>query len=296
MTDFDKLMETELLKRVSEKGKINLMTETHSIMESGRLSCLCHSSLATFIQTQFLKSNLAFSYDLLQSRTGIKIAGLSKGYINSNEELELVKSYSLIDENIAIHLLNQFNQYKDTVDIMSIASVYNAILKVLEVKNLFVSLNDELIEKIYATSKNDFSSRHHLEETIQDIKKYGYCFVKDNETYWKLYKTNVEINNDKVNDFFTVIEEIINEESTHPVIEKEVTKEFTAQDALNVLAQELGLIPSEKINSKLEEVIAITDELINNFDSMQDWEKLMNWKNFVSDWKTIMGDALNDRN
>ena len=55
MTDFDKLMETELLKRVSEKGKINLMTETHSIMESGRLSCLCHSSLATFIQTQFLK-------------------------------------------------------------------------------------------------------------------------------------------------------------------------------------------------------------------------------------------------
>ena len=55
-------------------------------------------------------------------------------------------------------------------------------------------------------------------------------------------------------------------------------------------------MPTEKINSKLEEVIAITDELINNFDSMQDWEKLMNWNNFVSDWKTIMGDALNDRN
>ena len=297
MTDFDKIMETELLKRVSEKGKINLMTETPTIMNSGQLSCLCHSSLATFVQTQFLKSNLMFSYDLLQSRNGVKIAGLSKGHTNG-EDVEFIKSYSLIDENIAIHILNQFYDYKDEVDIMSIAAVYNSILKMTTVKNLFVSLNEDLIDKIYTISKEDFSSRQHLEQTVTDIKKYGYCFEKDNETYWKLYKTNVEINNDKVNDFFTVISEIIEEESKCPIVEKEkiVTKEFTAQDALNLLAQEIGLIPSEKINSKLEEVIAITDELISNFDSMQDWEKLMNWNKFVSDWKTIMGDALNDRN
>lgn len=31
MTDFDKIIEAELLKRVSEKGKINLMIETNSM-------------------------------------------------------------------------------------------------------------------------------------------------------------------------------------------------------------------------------------------------------------------------
>ena len=68
---------------------------------------------------------------------------------------------------------------------------------------------------------------------------------------------------------------------------------MTAQDALKLLAKELGLASIEKTESKLEEVLAITNELIDNFDSMQDWEKLMNWKKFVTDWKTIMGDAMN---
>lgn len=298
MTDFDKIIETELLKRVSEKGKINLMTETHDIMNSKGLSCLRHSSLAIFIQTQFLKSNLMFCYDLIQSRNGIKIAGLSKGCKNDTEIDALKKRFSLIDDNIATYILNQFNNSRDNVDIMSITAFYNAILKVTEVNNLFIALDNNLLDKIYLMAKNDFTSELHLKNTVEEIKKYGYCFNRDDKTYWKLYKTNIEVNKDKASDFFTVINEIIEEESEYPIVEKEkiITQEITTQDALNLLARELGLAPIEKISSRLEEVVAITNELINDFDSMQDWEKLMNWNKFVTDWKTIMGDALNGNN
>lgn len=297
MADFDKLMETELLKRVSEKGKVNLMTETHDIMNSGQLSCFCHSSLATFVQTQFLKSNLMFDYDLIRSRNGIKIIGLSKGYKNE-VEINTLKKFSLIDDNVAMYILNQFHRYENNVDILSIAAVYNAILKVSEAKNLFIALDRSLIDTIYLTSKNDFTSKLHLENTIEEIKKYGYCFIKDNKVYWKLYKTDIDIENENVIEFFTVINETIEEESEYPTVKKEkiVSEKFTIQDALNLLAKELGLTPIEKTNSKLEEVVAITDELINDFDSMKDWEKLMNWNKFVSDWKIIMGDALNGNN
>ena len=296
MTDFDKMMETELLKRVSEKGKINLMTETNSIMNSGQLSCLCHSSLAAFVQKQFIESNLLFHYDLVQSRNGIKIAGLSKGYTPNETDLDLLTSFTLIDESRATHILNQFYDVKDKVEIIDITAVYNSILYNVEKINLFICLNEELIDIIYKNSSKDFTSRQHVEKTIKDIIKYGYCFKRNDEYYWKMYKTNIQVDKEEIDQFFTIINEeleIIEEEKPVVIQEKIVNKEFTAQEALNFLAKELGLVTIEKTESKLEEVLAITNELIDNFDSMQDWEKLMNWKKFVTDWKTIMGDAMN---
>lgn len=299
MTDFDKMMEAELLKRVSEKGKINLMTEASSIMNSGRLSCLCHSSLAAFVQKQFIESNLLFRYDLLQSRSGIKIAGLSKGIDPDEVDLDYFTGFTSIDRDKALHILNQFYDVKNKTEITDIMVIYTSILNISEKNNLFVCLNEELIENIYNYSSKYFTSKQHLEETIKDIIKYGYCFKRNGEYYWKMYKTNIQLNKEEIDQFFTVIDvQLENIEENKPVIVQEeiVDKEFTTQDALNLLAKELGLISIEKTESKLKEVLDITNELINNFDSMQDWEKLMNWKKFVNDWKTIMGDALNGNN
>ena len=158
MTDFDKIIEAELLKRVSEKGKINLMIETNSIMNSVQLSCLCHSSLAAFVQKQFIESNLLFRYDLLRSRNGIKIAGLSKGIDPNEVNLDYYTSFASIDKDKALYILNQFYDVKEVVALTDIMMVYSSILNVAGKNNLFICLNEELIDSIYNYSSNYFSS------------------------------------------------------------------------------------------------------------------------------------------
>lgn len=299
MTDFDKIIEAELLKRVSEKGKINLMIETNSIMNSVQLSCLCHSSLAAFVQKQFIESNLLFRYDLLRSRNGIKIAGLSKGIDPNEVNLDYYTSFASIDKDKALYILNQFYDVKEVVALTDVMMVYSSILNVAGKNNLFICLNEELIDSIYNYSSNYFTSKQLLEETVKGIIEYGYCFERNGEYYWKMYKTNVQLKKEEIDHFFTIIDEQSNnveEEKSVIIQDKTTDSKFTTQDALNLLAKELGLTSIEKAESKLEEVLAITNELVNNFDAMQDWEKLMNWKKFVNDWKTIMGDALNGNN
>ena len=76
-----------------------------------------------------------------------------------------------------------------------------------------------------------------------------------------------------------------------------VTKPLTAKTAINFLAKEFGMTISEDDSKhRLEELVATTNELILNFDSLQDWEKLKSWEQFVKDWQSIMGEAMNDRN
>lgn len=290
--EFDKAMETELLKRISEKGKVNLMTEIHSIMNSGRQSCLSHSSLTTFVQKQFLESNLLFKYKLLNSRNGIKIVELQKGCKVEEKDLEMFRDFASVSNNEAIHIINQFDDVKHKVSTIEIALVYNIITKNTKV-NHFECLNDELINTVYKSS-NYFESKSHVENIFNDIKKHGYCFKRNGQYYWKMY-TNNPISTEEIESFFTV-NELDYKEEIQQQSSQNLTNDFTAHDALNLLAKELGFVSIENTRSKLEEVLAITNELIDNFNSMQDWEKLMNWKNFVNDWKTIMGDALNDNN
>lgn len=292
--EFDKAIETELLKRISEKGKVNLMTEIHSIMNSGRLSCLSHSSLTTFVQKQFLESNLLFKYKLLNSRNGIKIVELQKGCKVEEKDLEMFRDFASVTNNEAIHIINQFEDVNHKVSTIEIALVYNIITSNSKV-NHFECINDELINIVYKSS-NYFESKSHVENIFNDIIKYGYCFKKNGLHYWKMY-VDSPIDDKEIEHFFTVNELESNEQKED--IDKElnvIDNNFTAHDALNLLAKELGFVSIENTRSKLEEVLAITNELIENFNSMQDWEKLMNWNNFVNDWKTIMGDALNDNN
>lgn len=292
--EYDKAMETELLKRISEKGKVNLMTEIHSIMDNGRLSYLCHSSLTTFVQKQFLESNLLFKYKLLNSRNGIKIVELYESYKPQQKDIEAIMDFAAINEKEIIHLFNQFYDVSDKVNIAEIALVYKAITK--STSSNFICLDNNLINLIYKNSNNYFKTITYVEEIIKDIIKYGYCFKRNNQYYWKMY-VDTTINNEEIDQFFTVNElDLEDKENPDEVKNQLIDKNFTTQDALSLLARELGFLPIENTKSKLEEVLAITDELIDDFDSMKDWEKLMNWKNFVSNWKTIMGDALNGNN
>ena len=292
--EYDKAMETELLKRISEKGKVNLMTEIHSIMDNGRLSYLCHSSLTTFVQKQFLESNLLFKYKLLNSRNGIKIVELYESYKPQQKDIEAIIDFAAINEKEIIHLFNQFYDVSDKVNIAEIALVYKAITK--STNSSFICLDNNLINLIYKNSNNYFKTITYVEEVIKDIIKYGYCFKRNNQYYWKMY-ADTTINNEEIDQFFTVNELDLEDEKNPDEMQNQlIDKNFTTQDALSLLAKELGFLPIENTKSKLEEVLAITDELIDDFDSMKDWEKLMNWKNFVSNWKTIMGDALNGNN
>lgn len=290
--DFDKEIELELLKRISENGKVNLMTEINSIMNNSNLSCLSHSSLTTFVQKQFLQSNLSFKYKLLNSRNGIKIIELREGHKVTKKDMDILGDFAGVSENEAAHIINQFEDVNFKVNIAEIALIYNIITKNTEVTH-FYCLNEELINFVYKNSDDYFESKAHIEGVINDIIKYGYCFKRNNQYYWKMYiKTSME--EADINQFFTVNEKSV--DMKQPVEQNKVVQELTAQDALNILAKELGFASIENTKSKLEEVLAITNELIDNFNSMQDWEKLMNWNNFVNDWKTIMGDALNDNN
>lgn len=291
INSFEKEIELKLLKYVSEKVKINLMTEMNSIIEDINISCLNHSSLTAFIQKQFLQSNLMFRYKLLNSRNGIKIVGLQKGCDVSEKDMEMFQDFASVSKEETIHIINQFDDVKHKVSTVEIALVYNLIVKDSKI-NHFECLNDELINKVYESS-NYFESQAHVESIFNDIKQYGYCFKRNDQYYWKMY-TTTPINEYETSRFFTVNEQPAEEQQ--PEDKPQVVQELTAQDALNFLAKELGFASVENTRSKLDEVLAITNELIDNFNSMQDWEKLMNWNNFVNDWKTIMGDALNDNN
>lgn len=286
--NFDKDIEIELLKRVSENGKINLMTEINFIMNNDNLSYLSHSSLTTFVQKQFLQSNLSFRYKLLNSRNGIKIIELQQGCKVKEKDLAMFREFASVSDNEAIHIINQFEDVNHKVSTIEIALFYN-IMTANKKINHFECLNEELINHVYENS-NYFESKTHVENVVNDIIKYGYCFKRNGQYYWKMYIDTI-INEKEVNDFFTV-----NESYSKEPVECTSNKELTAQDALNILAKELGFASIENTRSKLDEVLAITNELIENFNAMQDWEKLMNWNNFVNDWKMIMGDALNDNN
>lgn len=292
---------TELLNYSNKYGKVYFMTLLTNIAESCNVS---EKDVMEYTQTSFLKSDYSFRYYLTKTRRGIKIAAIKKF------DFDPVAIEFLLDneikEPLAQYMLSQFLGKLSEIKIKQLTKFYISLLNTFKSDD-----NDEFIYiAINTNSKNIYAqlseyNRDEIDEFISLIREHGYSFDRDGMLYWKTYSPKASITISDLEDSFSAVNnsketiseppKVIEQVEEMPVVTTNMP--LTAKKALSVLAKEFGLsIAEDNSKHKLEELIVMTDELILNFDSLQDWEKLKSWEQFVKDWHSIMGEAMNDRN
>lgn len=308
MTEINLSIKKELLNR-TQNSKLYLMTNIGRIAKA----CNTYSSEVTLtIQKLFLSCDTSFTYDLSETRSGAKIVALQT-FEPSSELIERL-IYDDSDISLATYMLSQFNSKIGLQDIKKIMHFYKCLLKCsdgIEFSNevLFFAMTKE-DNRIYKQINKDSIVMHQseIDEVLDLIIKHGYSFEKNGHVFWKTYSPNASVSDEDAMQAFTVIksssfaekatgEEDIQKEVT-VVEETKITEApLTVNKAFSFLAKELGVTLDEnESKNKLEEMVAMTNELIMSFNDLPDWEKLKSWETFVKDWQAIMGEAINDRN
>lgn len=302
MTQINSIIRKELLKRAKD-SKLYIMTNLTAISNA----CNVYSSEVTLnIQKMFLTCDTNFTYDLSQTRNGVKIVALELFNLDvySIEYLTEKKG----EEALAIYILSQFANKLPIEDIKKIFEFYKALYSHTDLTNvsdnaLYFAITKEN-DRIYNQIIDFNKSKEEIDYLLDLIVNNGYAFIKGDYIFWKTYSPNANLSDKDAKDAFTVIvnkpfEETPQKESVKEILEVEkfVDTPLTVSKAISFLAKEFGLtLDEDESKNKLEEMVAMTNELIMNFNDLQDWEKLKSWDKFVKDWQTIMGEAMNDRN
>lgn len=294
----------KLLEYSKEYGKVYFMTLIKNIAQSSNVT---EKEVMEYVQTSFLKSNHEFRYYLTKTRRGIKIAAIKKFEFDP-AAIEFLLDTE-INESLACYMLSQFLGKLSEIKIKQLTKFYISLLNTFKSDD-----NDEFIYiAINTNSKNIYAqlseyNRDEIDEFIGLVREHGYSFDRDGMLYWKTYSPRASITTSDLEESFSAvnntkesIEDTLKEEieivKDPPSIMTTIEAPLTAKKALSVLAKEFGLsVAEDNSKHKLEELIVMTDELILNFDGLQDWEKLKSWDQFMKDWRSIMGEAMNDRN
>ena len=303
MIDMNKGLIRERLLTLTKQGKLYLLTAISDIASYCNVE---PAEVMSYVQECYLTSDIAFKYDLSKTRTGIKIVAIERYVpytIDINNQIN-----SEVSNNLAIYMLSQFGGKINNINISEIISFYLALLeqadKIQFSSDVLYLAIDKNKGNVYDI--NGFSNTE-IDYMLDLILTHGYAFKNENDIIiWKTYSPSANITKEDLVNAFTVIrkqdtldfdteeKEAVKEE----IVEVEMpTKEITVKDAFSLIAKEFGMSLTEDDSSnKLEELVATTNELILNFDALPDWEKLRSWGQFVTDWKAIMGEAINDRN
>lgn len=302
MTQINSVIRKELLKRA--QTKLYVMTNLTAIGSA----CNVYSSEVTLtIQKLFLTCDINFTYDLSETRSGVKIVALEAFTPDVNSIEYLIDKKN--EESLAIYMLSQFANKLPIEDIKKIFYFYKALYSHTDITNiskdaLYFAITKEN-DRIYNQVFDFIKSKEEIDYLLDLIVNNGYAFIKGDYIFWKIYSPNADLSDKDASDAFTVIvnksfdKTSQKEEPAKEIVEvkKFVKEPLTVSTAISFLAKEFGLTLDEnESKNKLEEMVAMTNELIMNFDDLQDWEKLKSWDKFVKDWQAIMGEAMNDRN
>lgn len=297
----------ELKKNIKEEI-LNNNLEINSF-DMQKLAIKFNSSIhdiITVFKLLYLEADSDLCFNLYKSRNSVKIMSVKPNTAKNNERLKEFHNISSLTWNEISFIAAPFIDKATDNDIMDILNLYATILdKALNNETaIFFAIESasklhDLVSPIY-----NYDKVAHLYNLI---RKYGYSFERDRMLYWKTANSSVFITDEEINEFFSVINPNKKEvtETEHPISPKreieEIPKEnipvMTTHSALSLIAKELGIsLDENESRQKLEELVAITNELILNFDELEDWEKLKNWDKFIKDWQSIMGEAMHDRN
>lgn len=301
MTQINSAIRKELLRRA--QTKLYVMTNLTAI----RNACNVHSSEVTLtIQKLFLTCDINFTYGLSETRSGVKIVALEAFTPDVNSIEYLIDKKN--EESLAIYMLSQFANKLPIEDIKKIFDFYKVLYSYTDIANisedaLYFAMTKEN-DRIYNQVFDFVKSKEEIDYLLDLIVNNGYAFVKGNYIFWKIYSPNANISDEDARQAFTVVvdkpfKEISQQETIKEIVEVEkfVEEPLTVSKAISFLAKEFGLtLDEDESKNKLEEMVAMTNELIMSFNDLQDWEKLKSWDKFVKDWQAIMGEAMNDRN
>lgn len=255
------------------------------------------------IQELYLTSDTDFRFEFIKGRKNNKITAFEPFKLESTIPIENIKLDVALQESHIIYLLNQFYGKISEAQICKIALLYSELVNHANQYTIYMAICKNSTA-VYDKLANKFSHSE-VDEILNLIAEHGYSYIDNGILYWKIYSPKLELTSKEIEESFSVISqnEVVeekNKEEEQPVKEintQPVETVFTAKDALYLIAKEFGMTLTENdAENKLNELIATTTELINDFNEMPDWEKLRNWDKFMEGWSLITGEILNDRN
>lgn len=261
------------------------------------------SKIIKMIQELYLTSDTDFRFEFIKGRKNNKITAFEPFILKSTIPIENIKLDVALPESDIIYLLNQFMGKISEAQICRIALLYSELAKNANQYTIYMAICKNSTA-IYERLANLFNHQE-IDELLDLIANYGYSYIDNGILYWKIYSPKLELTSQEIQESFTVIShnEVVEEENkkeeqpSNEINIQPVNAVFTAKDALYLIAKEFGMTLTENdAENKLNELIATTTELINDFNEMPDWEKLRNWDKFMEGWSLITGEILNDRN
>lgn len=255
------------------------------------------ANIVSFIQELFIKSDNDFKYEIAYGKHGFKVIALLKSEPLNEEAINKFKAKS-IDLDLAKYINNQFSELELEKRI-EIALFHKTLANVYDLSDYYLIAFSKS-EVFYNKLKQDYSKAD-VDNMLGLILNYGYA-CQDNQIFWKIYNPYGIIDNNK--EHLLIDDKSIKQKKDDikdiPINEdkpKIIQKDMSVKDAITLIANEYGMsLARDDSKHKLEELIATTNELINNFNELPDWEKLKSWDDFMQVWQTIMREAINDRN
>lgn len=302
------MTELNKLKELIKDDIINNDSEINSF-DIQRIAVKFNSTsynIITALKLLYLEANPDLCFNLYKSRNSVKIMSVKKNKVHfNNESLKDYHNISSLSGAEIRFIAAPFNNKASNGEIIDVLNLYAMLIDSIDSTNaVFFAI--ENVDALYNLVSDVFTFSKVL-DLYKLIRKYGYTFERDGVLYWKTANSKVSITKEEVDEYFTVIKttkDIVAEEeetvdnSPEREIEETVSAPvMTTHNALSLIAKELGIsLDENESRQRLEELVATTNELILNFDELEDWEKLRNWDKFVKDWQSIMGEAVHDRN
>lgn len=288
----ERQIRAKLLEKLATNKKIYLLNISERIAKECDVTV---SDVTKCIQKLYMQSDFIFKYDISKTNRGIKILAIEDGGYDINVVDYIIGFNDITNSSIARYILSQFHTEIKDSDIKKIFNFYMDITADINIDSgiLYLAINKNS-NNIY--TKCTRYNKDEIDYILNLIAKHGYSYEKDDVLYWKAYSPNVVIEEDDLINQFTVITK---KEEPDAIAENLKVEEapLTTKTAIDFIAKELGVsLTADESKNKLEEMVATVNELVLNFDSLPDWEKLKSWGQFVQDWQEIMGDAMNDRN
>ena len=202
MTQINSVIRKELLRRA--QSKLYVMT----ILSAIRNACNVHSSEVTLtIQKLFLTCDINFTYDLSETRSGVKIVALEAFTPDVNSIEYLIDKKN--EESLAIYMLSQFANKLPIEDIKKIFDFYKALYSYTDITNisedaLYFAMTKEN-DRIYNQVFDFVKSKEEVDYLLDLIVNNGYAFVKGNYIFWKIYSPNANISDEDARQAFTVV-------------------------------------------------------------------------------------------
>lgn len=260
------------------------------------------SKIIKMIQELYLTSDTDFRFEFIKGRKNNKIIAFEPFKLESTLPIENIRLDVTLPEGHILYLLNQFYGKIPEAKIYKIALLYSELVNHANKYTIYMAIYKKSTA-VYEKMANIFN-HNEIDELLDLIAQHGYSYIENGVLYWKIYSPMLELTSEEIQENFTVIShnEVVEENKIIEQPSEEINIQpanavFTAKDAISLIAKEFGMTLTENdAENKLNELIATTTELINDFNEMPDWEKLRNWNKFMEGWSLITGEILNDRN